>query len=146
MLCAADARQGSTSALCICFSDDGKLILSGWSDGCVRALTPETGRVVFTVQGAHSEGVASLAILSSPGHRGEPSALLTGGVVDGKFRSWTMPSQYSLFRQKVPGKPNLLCTVKEHSGTIVGIQITKDQKEGLTTSKDGSCIIWDLRE
>ena len=70
-------------------------------------------------------------------------ALLTGGK-NGQMRSWKMPMMYSL-QQKVIAKPKLLMTVKEHTSDIVKIHVTKDQRECITASKDGTCIIWDIR-
>ena len=122
------------------FSPDGKLILSGWSDGCIRAHTPESGKLIFVAQGVHSSGVSSMYVLSSGNNA---DALLTGGK-NGQMRSWKMPSMYSM-QQKVIGKPTLLRTVKEHTADIVKIHVTKDQKECITASKDGTCIIWDIR-
>ena len=37
-------------ALCIIFTKDGKSILSGWSDGCVRCFTPQTGKLIYMIQ------------------------------------------------------------------------------------------------
>ena len=133
-------EDGCSVAECIEFSADGKLILSGWSDGCIRAHTPETGKLIFLAQGVHPPGVSAMTILST-GNRA--NALLTGGK-SGQMRSWRMPSMWSL-QQKVIGKPTLLMTVKEHTSDIVKIHITKDQKECITGSKDGTCIIWDIR-
>ena len=134
-------EDGCVVAECLEFSHDGKMILSGWSDGCIRVHTPETGKVVFVAQGVHPCGVSAMYILSSGNMS---SGLLTGGK-DGQLRSWKMPSMYSM-QQKVIGKPSLLMTVKEHTAAIVKIHVTKDQSECITASKDGSCIIWDIRK
>ena len=133
-------EDGCVVAECMEFAPDGKLILSGWSDGCIRAHTPETGKMIFIAQGVHPSGVSAMFTLAS-GNRA--NALLTGGK-SGQMRSWKMPSIYSL-QQKVIGKPTLLMTVKEHTSDIVKIHVTKDQKECITASKDGTCIIWDIR-
>ena len=133
-------EDGCVVAECMEFAPDGKLILSGWSDGCIRAHTPETGKMIFIAQGVHPSGVSAMFILAS-GNRA--NALLTGGK-SGQMRSWKMPSIYSL-QQKVIGKPTLLMTVKEYPSDIVKIHVTKDQKECITASKDGTCIIWDIR-
>ena len=96
--------------------------------------------MIFIAQGVHPSGVSAMFTLAS-GNRA--NALLTGGK-SGQMRSWKMPSIYSL-QQKVIGKPTLLMTVKEHTSDIVKIHVTKDQKECITASKDGTCIIWDIR-
>ena len=35
---------------CILFSKDGKSILSGWSDGCLRSHTPQSGKLMYSIQ------------------------------------------------------------------------------------------------
>ena len=37
-------------ANCIVFTKDGKCILSGWSDGCIRCYTPQTGKLIYMIQ------------------------------------------------------------------------------------------------
>ena len=37
-------------ANCIVFSKDGKSIISGWSDGCIRCFTPQTGKLIYMIQ------------------------------------------------------------------------------------------------
>jgi len=54
----------------------------GWSDGCIRAHTPETGRLIFLTLGAHSAGVTALAHVTTL--RG---AIISGGK-DGQMRTW----------------------------------------------------------
>merc|ERR1719412_2047598 len=40
--------------LCVSLSRNGGSILSGWSDGKIRAFLPESGRLMFTINDAHS--------------------------------------------------------------------------------------------
>ena len=35
---------------CILFAKDGKSILSGWSDGCLRSHTPQSGKLMYSIQ------------------------------------------------------------------------------------------------
>jgi WD40 repeat protein len=42
-----------THASCIEFTADGKSIVTGWTDGKVRAFTPQTGKLLYIVQQAH---------------------------------------------------------------------------------------------
>ena len=39
-----------THASCIEFTADGKSIVTGWTDGKVRAFTPQTGKLLYIVQ------------------------------------------------------------------------------------------------
>lgn len=43
------------------FMADGKSILSGWSDGKIRAFLPQSGKLFYAINDAHNHGVTSLA-------------------------------------------------------------------------------------
>jgi WD40 repeat protein len=43
---------------------DGKSILSGWSDGRIRAFGPQSGKLLFTINDAHHKAVTALAVTS----------------------------------------------------------------------------------
>ena len=49
---------------CVAFTDDGKLLLSGWSDGRIRAFGPQTGRLLWTIHDAHTKGVSAITSTS----------------------------------------------------------------------------------
>jgi WD40 repeat protein len=70
---------------CINLTADGSLILSGWSDGKVRAFYPESGSVKFVIHDAHALGVTAVNATS----RGD--RVITGGA-DGKVRFWDVNS------------------------------------------------------
>lgn len=38
---------------CIEFMPDGKSIITGWSDGKVRAFTPQKGKLIYIIKDAH---------------------------------------------------------------------------------------------
>eukprot|EP00667_Euglena_gracilis_P013691 EG_transcript_14150 len=38
---------------CVCFSPDGKSIVSGWSDGKIRAFGPQSGKLLYVIHDAH---------------------------------------------------------------------------------------------
>ncbi len=40
-------------------SQDGKSILSGWSDGKIRAFGPQSGKLLYCIQSAHPMGVTA---------------------------------------------------------------------------------------
>lgn len=46
--------EGLTTANCIEFMADGKSIVTGWSDGKVRAFLPQSGRLLYVIDSAHS--------------------------------------------------------------------------------------------
>jgi WD40 repeat protein len=47
------------------FQPDGKLILSGWSDGKVRAFLPQSGKLAYSIAEGHKEGVEVIAIAAT---------------------------------------------------------------------------------
>lgn len=40
---------------CCAFMPDGKTIISGWSDGRIRAFAPQTGKLQYTIVNAHQK-------------------------------------------------------------------------------------------
>ena len=60
----------------------------------------------------------------------------------GHLRSWSVGHSY-----KTPlAKPALKMTVKEHTGEVVKLQVTRDLSQAISAGKDGSCIIWDVSD
>jgi WD40 repeat protein len=45
---------------CVNFMSDGKSILSGWSDGKIRAFLPQSGKLLYAINDAHNHGVTAL--------------------------------------------------------------------------------------
>ena len=41
--------------MCCAFMPDGKTIISGWSDGRIRAYAPQTGKLQYTIVSAHQK-------------------------------------------------------------------------------------------
>lgn len=106
---------------------DGSVLLSGWSDGKIRAFGPQSGKLLFTINDAHSKGVSALASTS------DSSKLISGGQ-EGMVRVWRMGKQ----------SQTLEASMKDHKGTINCICIKGNDEECVSASSDGSCIIWDL--
>ncbi|XP_063039846.1 cilia- and flagella-associated protein 52-like [Engraulis encrasicolus] len=109
------------------FFTDGKCIISAWSDGKIRAFTPETGQLMFVVNCAHSMGVTALAVTK------DNSRIVSGGG-EGQVRVWEALTELH----------TLLGTMKEHKATVNCIKIKSNDKECVTASSDGACIIWDI--
>eukprot|EP00128_Syssomonas_multiformis_P006655 Colp12_sorted_trinity150504_noHs@14952 len=112
----------------VSFMPDGKSIVSGWNDGKIRAFTPQTGKLLYVIHDAHSNGVTAIA----PTH--DCSRLISGGG-DGQVRVWRITKA----TQKMEG------AMKEHKAAVTCIQIRKSDTECASASNDGSCIIWDLK-
>jgi WD40 repeat protein len=107
---------------------DGKAIITGWDDGKIRAFYPETAKSIYTIHNAHSKGVTALAVTSN-------SKCIISGGGEGQARVWDVISG---------NNQKMKVALKEHKGAISCIKIRSDDKECVTASTDGTCIIWDL--
>lgn len=110
---------------CLCFSNDGKSIITGWNDSNVRTYTPQTGSPLWSINHAHQRGVT--ALVTTPDDR----FLVTGGE-EGQVRLWSI-CPYQL----VP-----VAVMKEHIGPVNGLRMRGDGKQVVSSSGDGSVIIW----
>jgi len=113
---------------CIVFSNDGKAILSGWSDGKIRAFGPQSGKLLYVINDAHQGGVTAIAVCN------EAEQVLSGGA-DGQVRVWRVTRQSRV----------MVASMKEHKATINCIQVRNNDSESVSASSDGSCIIWDMK-
>jgi WD40 repeat protein len=84
----------NVECLCIAFVEDGKSIISGWSDGKIRAFGPQTGKLLYTITDAHVHGVTAIVGTS------DSSKIVSGGK-EGQVRVWGIATvlNYSRFRQ-----------------------------------------------
>jgi WD40 repeat protein len=112
---------------CMDFMPDGKTILSGWSDGKVRAFLPQSGKLLYVINDTHRNGVTALA----PTH--DNSRIVTGGM-EGEVRVWRIAKQTQ----------TMDASLKEHRGRVWCIKIRANNEQAVSASSDGSCIIWDL--
>jgi len=117
--------------LCSLVSPSGSAIVSGWNDGKIRAFYPETGRMRFVIADAHAEKVTAVAVADND-NRG-PWRIVSGGS-EGRVRIWNVTSSHQ----------SLISSLKEHRGPVNCLKITKDSRECISASSDGSCIVWDL--
>nr|XP_029539934.1 cilia- and flagella-associated protein 52-like [Oncorhynchus nerka] len=109
------------------FMINGHSIISAWNDGKIRVFAPETGRAMLVNHNAHSMGVTAIT-----GTR-DCKRIISGGG-EGQVRVWEI----------LQGYPWLIETMKEHKVTITSIKIKSNDKECVTASSGGACIIWDL--
>eukprot|EP01041_Mallomonas_annulata_P004309 gene4309-8569_t len=117
--------------LCCCVSPSGGTIVSGWNDGKIRAFYPETGRLKFVINDAHSEKVTALVICGSD--TTSPWKLVSGGA-EGRVRVWNITSATQA----------LAASLKEHRGPVNCLRINRDSTQCVSASADGSCIVWDI--
>eukprot|EP00049_Salpingoeca_infusionum_P018411 m.357122 g.357122 ORF g.357122 m.357122 type:complete len:610 (-) comp17718_c0_seq1:256-2085(-) len=109
------------------FMADGKLIVSGWDDGVIRAFLPQSGKLKWKIEHAHNKGVTAIALSN------DCTRVVSGGG-DGQVRVWRLG----------PSTQQLQETLKEHKARITDIRLRADDSECVTASEDGSCIVWDL--
>jgi WD40 repeat protein len=113
--------------LCICFSPDGKSIVSGWDDGKIRAFRPQTGKLMYAINDAHRDGVTAITMTS------DCRRIISGGQ-EGQVRVWAIGRQ----TQK------MIASMKEHKGRVNCVQVNNEDTECVSASADGSCIVWSL--
>lgn len=71
---------------CVAFAPDGKSIVTGWSDGKIRAFGPQTAKVLYTINDAHHKAVTAIAVTS------DSSRIISGGD-EGYVRMWKITSK-----------------------------------------------------
>jgi len=116
------------SCLCVCFAPDGKSIISGWNDGKIRAFKPQSGKLAYSINDAHLNGVTAIATTSD-------GRMIVSGGEGGQVRVWAIERNVQ----------TMVASMKEHKGRINSIRINGDDSECVTASNDGSCIIWSLQ-
>ncbi|XP_069606735.1 cilia- and flagella-associated protein 52 [Ranitomeya imitator] len=109
------------------FMRDGKSIISAWNDGKIRAFTPESGRLMYQIENAHTMGVTAIAAT------GDCKRLVSGGG-DGRVRVWEIGKE----------SQRLVESMKEHKSAVSCIKLKSNNRECVTASSDGACIIWDI--
>ncbi|XP_025190982.1 cilia- and flagella-associated protein 52-like [Melanaphis sacchari] len=111
----------------VVFSHDGAQIISSWNDGRIRSFTPETGRPLYTIHNCHNNGVSAIAMCK------DGVKLISGGG-DGQVRVWQLNGTDGI----------LLAVLKEHKGAVTSIDLHQLGHEAITSSADGTCIVWDI--
>lgn len=116
------------SCTSLCFSYDGKLILSAWNDGIVRAFKPQSGKMFFSIENCHVKAVSAICMAKNG------KTLVTGGC-DGQIRMWQLSRDVQ----------RLKAFFKEQRGPITSIHSSINDDEVVSSSTDGTCIIWDIK-
>ncbi|CAD8070532.1 unnamed protein product [Paramecium sonneborni] len=112
----------------VAFMNDGKSIVSGWSDGKIRSFLPQSGRLMYVINDAHIHGCTSLTCTS------DCQRIISGGS-EGEVRVWEIGKQTQVMKS----------SMKEHRGRVWSIQVRRNNEQAVSASADGSCIIWDLK-
>jgi|SRR6218665_1140971 len=107
---------------------------SGWSDCRIRAFYPESGKPMYVVNSAFGAMVTAIATYSNC------QKIISGSDL-GHVVVWDVPQWRVTNDLNYASKHFLL---KEHKATVTCIKMIKDDTECVTSSIDGSCVIWDL--
>lgn len=91
---------------CVSFMRDGKSIVSGWSDGKIRAFFPQSGRLMYVINDAHVHGVTSITATS------DCSRIVSGGM-EGEVRVWHIGRQ----------SQRMVASMKEHRNRVWSIMV-----------------------
>merc|ERR1719161_66417 len=86
---------------CMEFMRDGRSIISGWSDGKIRAFLPQSGKLLYAVNDAHNHGVTALAPTN------DCQRIFSGGQ-EGEVRLWRIGRQTQVME----------ASLKEHRGRV----------------------------
>ncbi|ESO89136.1 hypothetical protein LOTGIDRAFT_105926 [Lottia gigantea] len=126
----------------VCITRDGKMIYSAWADGKIRgygfAVKSNDIKECLTIGEAHNKGVTAIAC-TSDGH-----GIISGGG-EGQVRLWVVKESMDA-KGKVSKRGVLVEAMKEHKGSVSAIKIRDNDKECISASTDGTCIIWDLEK
>ena len=112
---------------CVYFTADGKSILSGWNDGKIRSFLPQSGKLLYAINDSHNHGVTALCGTS------DCQKIVSGGM-EGEVRIWRIGRQTQIMD----------CSLKEHRSRVSDIRVNKADTQAVSSSFDGSCIIWDI--
>lgn len=120
--------------------------ISAWDDGIIRVFgfNGKAGNDIVlkkAINAAHNKGVSAIACTQNAPYcsPGEWDFNIVSGGGEGQVRIWN-------FRYSGRGEPTyqLLDTLKEHKGIVSDIKIRHDDKECVSSSADGTSIIWNL--
>ncbi|XP_069124586.1 cilia- and flagella-associated protein 52-like [Argopecten irradians] len=130
-------RQEVANMTCtsVALTQDGRMVYSAWNDGKIRGYSFKRDKSglhldpKFTIHDAHSNGVTALAC-TSDGH-----CIISGGG-EGQVRIWRVSDDYCTTQ--------LEHNMMEHKGSVSAIRISKHDNMCVSSSFDGTTIIWNL--
>ena len=108
---------------CIALNSFASKIVSGWSDSRIRVFKPQTGKLDYVITNAHQGAVTAVTCTN------EDDFHVVSGGADGRVRIWE--------------GTKMIASLKEHKAPVNEIKMTKDNSEIVSTSDDGSIIVWD---
>lgn len=127
--CVATSSQaapgaGSNYPICAIFTDE--VIISGWTDGKIRAYRVDNSALLWQIDNAHKGGVTSICLAKS-------CRFVCSGGMEGEVRVWEIRSR------------ELISHLKEHTSRVTKICLFPDDQHLLTCARDKSILCWDLK-
>jgi WD40 repeat protein len=110
---------------------------AGWTDCCIRGYYPESGKPMYVAKKAYGTMVTAIAAYRN-------CRFIISGSDIGHVVVWKLPDQVNLKSDEIP-HATLHFILKEHKARVTAIRVNKDDSACVTSSIDGSCIIWNLR-
>jgi len=119
---------------------NGGWVYAGWDDGRIRAYYPESGRPFYIMDNAYGGSVTALETLSDCRH------VISGSNL-GHVVVWEVPGVGGVdSKSGGPLHVTRHFLLKEHKAAVTCIKVAgRTDSECVTSSSDGSCIIWDLQ-
>ncbi|TMW68430.1 hypothetical protein Poli38472_005898 [Pythium oligandrum] len=102
------------------------VLLSGWTDGCIRCHSSDTGEAVWSIDNAHTGGVTALVLSHN-------QRFIVSAGVNGEVRVWDIR------------KRDMVSHLKEHSMAVTCLALFQDDLHVISCSRDRSILCWDLR-
>jgi len=127
----------------VALAADGQAIVSGWDDGVIRicSFSPKDNHDIILkheIMNAHNKGVTALACTNTKSDYGWDFTIISGGG-EGQVRIWHL-----MYNGREKPTHRLVENLKEHKGQVSSIKINGNNTECVTSSMDGTCIIWNL--
>ncbi|KAL3660058.1 hypothetical protein V7S43_014980 [Phytophthora oleae] len=102
------------------------VLISGWTDGCVRSHNSDSGELAWSIDNAHTGGVTALALSHN-------QRFIVSAGAGGEVRVWDIR------------KRDLVSHLKEHSMAVTSLALYRDDLHVISCSRDRSLLCWDLR-
>ena len=116
---------------------DGKSLISGWTDGKIRAFLPQSGKLYWIINNAHKAGDKTYGGVTCLCSTLDCTNVISGGS-DGEVRLWNIGKQTK----------KLQSAQKVHKGPITQVCLTDASNENrcASSSLDGTIILWHLKK
>ncbi|CAB0032984.1 unnamed protein product [Trichogramma brassicae] len=103
----------------IFFSYDGRMLISAWNDGIIRAFTPQSGRLIFAILNAHFKAVSAITFCIFIFCKTGANLGNTSGETEARLRPQGA--------QRIRHQPT-----------------HQEGNQVISSSTDGTCIVWDI--